>query len=196
MHAWPKWITPNRLTIGRILAIPLLMVLIWWDGWPANTVAAVVFIFACLTDYWDGNLARARNEVSQLGKLLDPIADKMLISASLVMLVWIVPAGGHAQGWVIVVPTIVIILREFAVSGLRQVAAAEGVVIAAVTGAKVKTILQMVAVGMLIMHHDPFRLPFGALGELVLWVATGWTLWTGYGYFAEYYQAKGGPSPV
>ena len=105
--------------MARIAAVPLLMVLIWLDRPLANYVALAVFVVACLTDYWDGDLARVRKEVTQLGKLLDPIADKMLITASLVMLV----QRGSADA----VPTILILLREFAVSGLRQVAASEGV---------------------------------------------------------------------
>jgi phosphatidylglycerophosphate synthase len=86
------------------------------------------------------------------------------------------------------VPTILITLRELAVGGLRSVAAAEGVIIAAARGAKWKTGLQMTATGMLILHHDPFSLPIALLGQVVLWAAALWTLWTGYGYFAAYYR--------
>lgn len=175
-----KWVTPNQLTAARILSIPLLLVLIYLNTPLANDVAVVVFILACLTDYWDGFLARQRNEVTQLGKLLDPIADKMLIMASLIMLVWMGIAG--------VVPTILITLREFAVAGLRSVAAAEGVVIDAARGAKWKTLLQMIATGLLMLHHNPLSLPMGLIGAWALWLAAAWTLWTGYEYFAEYFR--------
>jgi CDP-diacylglycerol--glycerol-3-phosphate 3-phosphatidyltransferase len=182
-YRWLRWTTPNQLTLARIAAVPVLVALIYWHGPVANTVALALFILACLTDYWDGNLARVRKEVTPIGKLLDPIADKMLVTASLVMLV----AQGHADA----VPTIIILLREFAVSGLRQVAAIEGVAIAAVPGAKAKTILQMVATGALLMNHDPFGVPLHALGRGLLWLAAAWTVWTGYGYLADYYRQNG-----
>jgi CDP-diacylglycerol--glycerol-3-phosphate 3-phosphatidyltransferase len=181
-YRWLWWITPNQLTYARIGAVPLLMVLIWIDRSPADYVAWVVFFVACLTDYWDGSLARTRKEVSQAGKLLDPIADKMLISASLVMLV----ARGSADP----VPTVLILIREFAVSGLRQVAAIEGIAIAATRGAKAKTILQMIATGTLLFGHEPFGLPLNLLGRGLLWVAVAWTLWTGFAYFAEYHRSR------
>ena len=180
---WLKWTTPNQLTLARILAVPVLVALIYWHGPVSNAIAVAIFILACLTDYWDGNLARVRQEVTQMGKLLDPIADKILISASLVMLV--------SEGIADPVPTIVIILREFAVSGLRQVAALEGVAIAAVRGAKAKTILQMLATGFLLLNNDPFGMPTTAIGRSLLWISAVWTVWTGYTYFADYYREKG-----
>ena len=141
---------------------------------------ALVFFLACLTDYWDGVLARQRGEVTQIGKLLDPIADKVLVISSLIMLVWIGVAG--------VLPTILITAREFAVAGLRSVAATEGIVIAAAPGAKWKTVLQMLATGPLILHHSPFSVPIHVVGQVMLWIATAWTLWTGYAYFADYFK--------
>jgi len=185
-YRWLRWVTPNQLTVARIAAVPLLMALIWLDRPLANYAALAVFVLACLTDYWDGDLARVRKEVTQLGKLLDPLADKMLITASLVMLV----QRGSADA----VPTILILLREFAVSGLRQVAALEGVAIAAVPSAKVKTIVQMVATGFLLLSNNPLGLPLGLLGRFVLWLAVAWTLWTGWAYFASYYRSRSGRS--
>ncbi len=182
-YRWLKWTTPNQLTLARILAVPLLVGLIFWRGPIINVFTVVIFLLACLTDYWDGNLARVRQEVTPMGKLLDPIADKILISASLVMLV--------SEGIANPVPTIVILLREFAVSGLRQVAAIEGVAIAAVRGAKAKTIMQMLATGFMLMNNDPFGLPLTAIGRSLLWISAVWTVWTGYTYFAEYYREKG-----
>ena len=182
-YRWLKWTTPNQLTLARILAVPVLVALIYWRGPVSNVFALAIFVVACLTDYWDGTLARERHEVTQMGKLLDPIADKILISASLVMLV--------SEGIADPVPTIVIILREFAVSGLRQVAAIEGVAIAAVRGAKAKTIMQMLATGFMLMNNDPFGVPLTAIGRSLLWIAAVWTVWTGYTYFADYYREKG-----
>ncbi|MCH8841501.1 MAG: CDP-diacylglycerol--glycerol-3-phosphate 3-phosphatidyltransferase [SAR324 cluster bacterium] len=173
-----RWVTPNQLTVGRILSIPVLLVLISLDRPLTNNAAWVLYTIACLTDYWDGVLARERGEVTQLGRLLDPIADKMLILSSLILLV--------SMGFAAVIPTILITLREFAVGGLRSVAAVEGVLISSVKGAKWKTVLQMLATGTLILHHNPFTIPADLIGEVLLWVAAAWTLWTGYVYFAGY----------
>jgi CDP-diacylglycerol--glycerol-3-phosphate 3-phosphatidyltransferase len=176
-----KWVTPNQLTVGRIVLIPLLLVFIYLADPVSNWIAFAIFLLACGTDYLDGRLARFRDEVSHLGKLLDPIADKMLVSASLVMLVSMDIAD--------VVPTIVILMREFAVSGLRQVAALEGVVIAAEPGAKWKTTLQMTAVAFHLITYKPFSLPLVGIGQVLLWAAAAWTLWTGVTYFREYYKS-------
>jgi len=181
-YRWLRWATPNQLTYARIGAVPLLMLLIWLDRPVANYIALAVFVLACLTDYWDGAVARTRKEVSQSGKLLDPLADKMLITASLVMLV----ARGSADA----VPTVLILIREFAVSGLRQVAALEGVAVSASQAAKWKTVLQMFATGFLLLSHDPFGLPMALIGRGLLWAVAAWTLWTGYTYFTAYYRGR------
>jgi len=183
-YTWLKWVTPNQLTLGRILAAPLLMVLISLDSALANWLAILLFLLASLTDYVDGNLARHRGEVTPLGRMLDPIADKIVISASLVMLV----AQGHADS----VPTILIIMREFAVSGMREVAAQEGVPIPSLMSAKWKTTLQMVATGLLLLHHDPFGLPLKAIGRVLLWAAMAVTVWTGYQYFNVFFHPQRG----
>ncbi len=175
-----KWVTPNQLTLLRILLIPLILLFIYRGDPVSNWVAVGIFFLACLTDFLDGRLARFRGEVSPLGALLDPIADKMLISATLVMLV--------SQGLAPVIPTIVILLREFAVSGLRQTAAAQGVIIAAEPGAKWKTVFQMVAAAFHMVTYRPFSLPLVEIGQTMLWVAMVWTVWTGYSYFRRYFK--------
>lgn len=179
-YQWLAWVTPNQLTIGRILVVPVVMFLIHLGGPVANTLAWLLFTMAGVTDYLDGDLARYRGEVTLLGRMLDPIADKMLISASLIMLV----ATGHAA----VVPTTLIVLREFAVTGLRQVAALDGIEIHVGGGGKLKTVLQMAATGGLILNHDPFGLPMAFLGWVALWIAMAVTLWTGYEYFLAFFK--------
>ena len=173
-----RWVTPNQLTLGRIVAIPVVLVLLYLDQHITNLVAMVVFFFACVTDYWDGMLARQRGEVTHLGRLLDPIADKMLIVAVLIMLVW--------MGVADVVPVILITVREFAVGGLRSVAATEGIDIAATRGAKWKTTMQMIAIGPLTIHHNPYYIPALEMGRVLLWAAAFWTVWTGAAYFIAY----------
>ncbi|MCZ6558259.1 MAG: CDP-diacylglycerol--glycerol-3-phosphate 3-phosphatidyltransferase [SAR324 cluster bacterium] len=175
-----KWITPNQLTLLRISVIPVLMFLIYAGDGVSNWVALGIFSVACVTDILDGELARFRGEVSRIGKLLDPLADKMLVSACLVMLVYVGVAS--------VVPTILILLREYAVSGLRQVASSEGIIVSAMRGAKYKTFLQYLAVGFLIVRHESFTFPSVEIGEIMLWIATVWTLWTGLSYFLDYFR--------
>ena len=182
MNRLLRWVTPNQLTMARIFSAPVLMLLVYLDTPATNWVGLALFTVAGLTDYVDGHLARTRGEVTQLGRMLDPIADKILVTAALVMLVSI----GHAGA----VPTILILMREFAVSGLRQVAVADGVEIYAFRAAKWKAGLQMVATGMLLVHHDPFGLPMQLLGDVALWAAAAITLWTGYDYFMAYFRPK------
>lgn len=135
---------PNALTLIRIFLVPLLVVILLtpysedWLGINAYTFAIVVFLAASLTDILDGHLARTRNQVSNLGKLLDPIADKLLVSAALIVLV----DKDLAPAWSVVV----ILGREFIVTGLRSVAATEGVVIQAQTSGKIKMWAQCVAI--------------------------------------------------
>ena len=136
---------PNLLTMLRIVMIPAVMILLW-DGTPVmNYWAGWVYTVATITDALDGYLARKRNLVSVLGKFLDPLADKLIVMATLVMMT----AMGRVPAWAVVV----ILARELSISMLRTIAISEGVVIAAGEGGKAKTALQMVAVLFLMLHH-------------------------------------------
>jgi CDP-diacylglycerol--glycerol-3-phosphate 3-phosphatidyltransferase len=159
---------PNTLTLLRIFIVPFLVVVLLtpfsenWLGVPRHILGVALFLGAALTDYLDGHFARSRDQVSRLGKLLDPIADKLLISAALISLV----ENQLAPAWAVVV----IIGREFAVTGLRSIAAADGVVIAASRVGKFKMLAQVVAVALLIVSsvagHPPvsnFPRPFPAI---------------------------------
>jgi CDP-diacylglycerol---glycerol-3-phosphate 3-phosphatidyltransferase len=140
---------PNSLTISRIFIVPLLVVVLLtpfsenWLGVPRHILGAGIFLAAALTDFLDGRIARSRDQVSRLGKLLDPIADKLLISAALISLV----ENRLAPAWAVVI----IVGREFAVSGLRSIAAADGVVIEASRMGKFKMLVQVVTVALLIV---------------------------------------------
>ena len=179
-NLFPKWITPNRLTLIRILLIPVIYILVYPDSGLLLIIACFLFFIACLTDYWDGLLARQTGIMTDFGKLMDPIADKILITSLLVLLVAMERAPAHL--------TTLIIVREFAVSGLRSVAAVQGIVIAANKESKYKTILQMFAVGFLILHYPILGIPCHEVGIVLLWLATLFTLWTGARYFHSYYQ--------
>ncbi len=144
---------PNALTLSRIFIVPLLVVVLLtklpseWVGVPQQMLGLAIFIGASITDWLDGFIARRRGQVSTLGILLDPIADKLLISAALVSLV----ENKLAPAWAIVI----IIGREFAVSGLRSIAAAEGFAISASKKAKLKMLSQVVAITLLILGSVP-----------------------------------------
>jgi CDP-diacylglycerol---glycerol-3-phosphate 3-phosphatidyltransferase len=144
---------PNALTLSRIFIVPLLVVVLLtpvsenWLGVPRYILGVAIFVAAALTDYFDGKIARQRHQVSKLGKLLDPIADKLLISAALISLV----ENHLAPAWAVVI----IVGREFAVTGLRSIAATEGVIISASRMGKFKMVAQVVTVGLLILSISP-----------------------------------------
>jgi CDP-diacylglycerol--glycerol-3-phosphate 3-phosphatidyltransferase len=176
---------PNALTLSRIFIVPLLVVVLLtplsenWLGVPRYLFGVTIFVLAALTDYFDGKLARSRKQVSKLGKLLDPIADKLLISAALISLV----ENHLAPAWAVVV----IVGREFAVTGLRSIAATEGVVISASKMGKFKMVAQVVTVGLLILSISPGQSPhlsnFGKPFPMMFWnvpeVQTAWAHLTG-----------------
>ena len=154
---------PNSLTLSRIFVVPLLVAVLLtpfsedWFGVPRHILAAALFLAAALTDVLDGHIARSRQQVSRLGKLLDPIADKLLISAALIALV----ENRLAPAWAVVI----IVGREFAVSGLRSIAAADGVVIAASRMGKFKMLSQVVAVTLLILSSVSGAPPVANFGR-------------------------------
>ena len=167
--------TPNLLTLGRVALIPLLVVLFYPDGDWARYLACAVFTVAATTDYVDGYLARMWRQQSPFGRWLDPIADKLLVAATILMLV------GYERAPLL--PSLVILLREITVSGLREYLAEVSVGLPVSRLAKWKTAVQMVAIGVLVVGDaGPGWLPVRAIGELGLWLAALLTLVTGYDY--------------
>lgn len=169
---------PNLLTLSRILAVPLLVIMLWGNGWIGSALAFVLFCVAGITDFFDGYLARAQGTVSKLGQFLDPIADKIMVAAVIIMLVaFDVIAGIH------VVAALVILLREIAVSGLREFLAQVQVSVPVSKLAKWKTTFQMVALGALILSGAVERaFPAHEIGLVCLWLAAGLTVLTGWDY--------------
>jgi len=174
---------PNILTLSRIAAIPLLVVLVALHDPAADLAACILFSAAAITDYFDGMLARSRRQQSDLGRMLDPIADKLLVGASLMML-----AGQNRLSGMGLYPAIVIMLREILVSGLREYLAGIRIGLPVTRLAKWKTGFQMGALGTLLagdtsatLLHLQF-LPISAIGEVMLWVAAALTLITGWDY--------------
>jgi CDP-diacylglycerol--glycerol-3-phosphate 3-phosphatidyltransferase len=174
---------PTQLTLGRICLVPLVVVFLISSEAIHALVAAVLFATAAVTDWLDGLIARRRGQVTTLGKLLDPVADKVLVAAALVSLVQV----GQVAAWMVVI----MIGREFAVTGLRSVSAAQGVVIAASDLAKYKTVAQYLAITLLILERN---VPPGLEGEYVylsrgmLWAALVLTVFSGVDYFVRFYR--------
>ena len=172
---------PNLLTLSRILAVPLFVILMWNAGWAGYTAAFVLYCVAGITDYIDGYLARAQGTVSKLGVFLDPVADKIMVVAVIVMLIH----NDHIAGWH-VIPALIIILREITVSGLREFLATARVSLPVSQLAKWKTTFQMVSLGALILapasaHWWP-ALPAQPVGLVTLWLAGVLTVITGWDY--------------
>jgi len=172
---------PNLLTLGRLFSFPIIIFLASFDTRGFGVAAALVFSIAAITDILDGYLARKTEQVSDFGKLIDPIADKILIASAMIMLVHL----GRIPAWMVVL----IISREFAVSGLRSYAATRNIVIEARFTGKLKTTLQSLAVIFLLVNYPLWGVPFGELGMALFIAALVTTLWSGYKYFADYFKS-------
>lgn len=178
---------PNKITVSRVLLIPIFMIFMLIDFGFGNVVIAntemmwehliggLIFIFASVTDWLDGYIARKYHLVTNMGKFLDPLADKLLVSAAFIILVEL----GAAPSWIV----IVIISREFAVTGLRLILAGGGEVVAANQLGKIKTVTQIIAIISLLLNNIYFEsigIPFGTI---VLYIALLFTVWSGVDYF-------------
>jgi CDP-diacylglycerol--glycerol-3-phosphate 3-phosphatidyltransferase len=178
---------PNLVTMSRVVLIPFVLFFIDNFSPLRSFIASLLYLVAAAGDFVDGYLARKRGEVSTLGKFLDPLADKLLVTAVLVYLV----ALSRVEAWVVVV----LIARDLAVNGLRSIASAQGLVIAASDGGKIKTALQLVAIMMLLIY---FRYPalgtsiqvdYQRAGNVVLYVSTAVSVFSGVQYMRHFLAA-------
>jgi len=167
---------PNLLSIFRILLVPLLVVILLTKFEGKEFFGLGVFLLASLTDFLDGYIARKRQQVTRLGKFLDPTADKILTSAAFISLVEL----GLAPAWMVAV----IIAREFAVSALRSLAASDGVILAAIISAKLKTTLQVIAIALMIFYNQLGE--FERLAPVALWLAMLASVYSGLEYFVRF----------
>lgn len=170
---------PNLLTISRIVVIPAIFLSVYITSMWWAIIAAVLFIVASITDYFDGYLARARGETSALGRLLDPIADKLLVTSALVVLL---AKPGMVEYKISFIPVIVILCREILVSGLREFLREVNVGLPVTRLAKWKTGFQMTALSMMLLKGVWY---WGGIGEILLWIAGVLTFVTGYQYFQK-----------
>jgi len=171
---------PNSLTLFRIACIPVLVLLLFFPHKATSFLAALVFGLASLSDLLDGFLARRQQLVTTFGKFLDPLADKLVVSAALIMLIPL----GRAPAWMVVV----IVGRELAITGLRSMALSEGKVISADELGKKKMVFQIVAILGLLLHYEYFGINFHAIGMFFLWLAVVLTLWSGFNYFRRFWD--------
>jgi len=182
MKPWQKNL-PHMLTMSRMLfAIPIALIMNHPDLW-VRLLAAVLFIIASATDYGDGYFARKWNLISDWGKVMDPIADKILVTTILVMFI---PAG-KIETWIV----IILVARDLLIGGIRSIAAAGQMIIAANPGGKWKTALQMIAIPAVMVGDEFLGIPFQTLGTVMLWVSTLLSLWSGAQYIWAYEKAKG-----
>lgn len=177
------WTLPNALSSFRILVIPFIVYLLTFPDPFSSAVAAVVFLLASLTDYFDGYLARRHRTVSAVGKILDPLADKLMIIAVLIMLAAMDrPGQPTVPAWLVVV----IVARETAVTILRGVALTEGIVMEAEMLGKYKLVLQTFSVFGLMLHYSYWGIDFYAAGLYFLFLATVLALWSGIDYHMKF----------
>ncbi|MCG8588473.1 MAG: CDP-diacylglycerol--glycerol-3-phosphate 3-phosphatidyltransferase [Proteobacteria bacterium] len=181
------WNLPNTITMLRISIVPVMLLIPFATGKGASQAIAWCYIVAAASDVLDGWLARRGGQVSKVGKLLDPLADKLLVTTALVMLLVAEDRLPVWTAWMVVV----IIGRELAVTGLRGIASADGQVMAASNLGKWKAVAQNVAIGALLFHYTTLGLPAHEIGIFFLAVATALTLWSGYVYFAQYFGWRG-----
>jgi CDP-diacylglycerol--glycerol-3-phosphate 3-phosphatidyltransferase len=172
---------PNAITVLRIGILPVLFLVLLEPGEALSLAIAILFILAALTDLLDGYVARRYNIVTRMGKLLDPIADKIIMSTAMVLLIPI----GRIPAWVVAL----MVMRDFAVDGLRSMAAAEGHVIEASDLGKYKTFCQIIAVSALIIHYPIYGIDPSTIGRAFIYVALVLSMWSGFDYLMKFYKA-------
>ncbi|MFQ5581135.1 MAG: CDP-diacylglycerol--glycerol-3-phosphate 3-phosphatidyltransferase [Mariprofundaceae bacterium] len=172
-----QWTISNQLTVSRVLVIPIFISAYYLSGIWGHLLAALLFLLAAITDWLDGYLARKRKEVTSFGRFLDPVADKLLVAAALVLLV----ASDHVPA----VLAIIIIGREITIGALREWLAQQATVVHVSLIAKWKTGMQMTAITMLLLHIDIIGISMHLLGLGLLWLAALLTLWSGYEYLRD-----------
>ncbi len=180
---------PNAITLTRIAMIPVFLWFTFYESRVNSFIAAIVYAVTGTTDFLDGWVARKKGLVTVLGKFLDPLADKLIVMAALVMLVHL----GRVEAWVV----IVIMAREFAVTGLRTIAMSEGIVIAAGQEGKHKTAFQVAAITFLLLHYTypidaivfSFDLDANRVGTWLLYVSLFFSLWSAWNYFSRFVRA-------
>lgn len=173
---------PNQLTVARFILAPVFLIFLLWDSLPHySLIALVIFVAAAVTDFIDGKLARKKNQITVFGKFLDPVADKMLVTAALLGLMKM----GYCSIWVVML----VLTREFVVTSVRLVASSDGEVIAANIWGKLKTASQMTFIALVLLFHEllldgilPQGFPLSAVSNVLMWIIAGLTVISGVTY--------------
>jgi len=172
-----NWTISNQLTMARVLLIPVFMGTFLIPGDLGHWLSGTLFIIAAITDWFDGYLARSRNEVTPFGRFLDPVADKLLVASALVLLV----SADMAPALL----AIIIIGREITIGALREWLAQRATIVHVSLIAKWKTAIQMIAISSLLLHVSVFGISLHEVGLALLWLAAALTLWSGYEYIRD-----------
>lgn len=171
---------PNQLTLLRVLLIPFFLIFLYINKPYSDVIATILFVVAGVTDYVDGYLARRYEIVTDFGKILDPVADKILTASSMIVLVEI----GRMAGWIV----IVMLSRDFVIGALRNLAASRGIVIAAGTSGKIKTVLQMIGIGCLIFNGYLLGLNTFIVGTIIIYIALFVSIYSCVIYYIQYFK--------
>ncbi len=173
---------PNQLTIVRIVAIPLYLLVLYINKDWSNVTATIIFILAGASDFLDGYIARKYNLITDLGKILDPIADKILVAAALIALIDL----DRLYWWI----AVIMLARDFTMEALRNLAASKGVIIAAGIWGKLKTTFQMVAIGMISFNITWLGINWFILGTICMYIALVLSVYSAYVYFRDYFKTQ------
>lgn len=171
---------PNQLTILRVLLIPLFLLFIYFDKPVTNIIATVIFVTASVTDFVDGYIARKYEIITDFGKILDPVADKILVAACLISLMEL----GRIDGIIV----IILLARDFAVGALRDFSSSRGKIIPAGFSGKLKTVFQMIAVGFLTYKNELLGINALFVGNILVYVATIISIYSGWEYFKKHFN--------
>ncbi len=170
----------NQLTIIRVVAIPLYLFVLYINKDWSNILATIIFIFAGVSDFFDGYIARKYNMITDFGKILDPIADKILVTAALIALIDL----DRLAWWV----AVIILARDFAMEALRNLAASKGVIIPASIWGKLKTGFQMFAIGMISFKNVWLGLNWYILGHIAMYIGLGLSIYSAFLYYRDYFK--------
>lgn len=170
----------TKLTILRILFVPVFLVLLYFNTTVTNILATIVFTVAGITDWVDGYIARKYDQITDLGKILDPVADKIMVAAAMIALVDIDRLGA--------VIVIILLTRDFAVGALRDFISSKGTILAAGFSGKLKTAFQMVGIGFLSWHDPLFGLNIHGIGIILMYISLALSLYSGYVYYRGFFR--------
>lgn len=170
----------NQLTIVRIVAIPLYLLVLYINKDWSNVAATIIFILAGVSDFLDGYIARKYNMITDLGKILDPIADKILVAAALIALIDL----DRLYWWI----AVIMLARDFTMEALRNLAASKGIIIAAGIWGKLKTTFQMVAIGMISFKNVWLGINWYILGQVLMYIALVLSIYSAFVYFRDYFK--------